>query len=53
MGNGRGNIVLETMENGSDSNNPGTRLVNSRVLEAEAEAIVFVSRFQIGGCDSY
>ena len=24
-----------------------------RVLEAEAEAVVFVSRFQIGGWDSY
>ena len=26
---------------------------STRVLEAEAEAVVFVSRFQIGGWDSY
>ena len=27
--------------------------MQTRVLEAEAEAVVFVSRFQIGGWDSY
>ena len=29
------------------------RYAASRVLEADAEAVVFVSRFQIGGWDSY
>ena len=27
--------------------------LHGRVLEAEAEAVVFISRFQIGGWDSY
>ena len=31
---------------------PGSPNMTTRVLEAEAEAAVFVSRFQIGGWDS-
>ena len=36
-------VVISAME-------PG---ISTSVLEAEAEAVVFVSRFQIGGWDSY